>query len=416
MSIDAGVLDGDAEFYVINAGTDQEERFRRVTGPLGRWDKDGLKPWASGLAAKGAFDELPALVNAMLEPDCGRTYSRCGTEHDWNVKCPDCRCRVCRPCVVRYLRDRHEAESHRRTDEGTRVHITANHWATTGVWLQPDEDIRVYVESFKRWVAEFGLTPRDFELLEARVLNRTHMYAGTLDAAFWLTRGRSKLMDDELDRLTPDGQPRVQRALVLADYKSREKEDRRLFMDQPLQLAGYRNGEALRLKDGTEVPMLQVDACAIIQIRPDKTEFELVLAEEPEFAAFLNLLAADQWALERGKRAIGAHTFKYAPSVVKARAADSRRAKAAAKRQPMPEETLGGPVRLEVATDGVVVFDTSLPVIEVTVEAGPTPAERGARAAAAARGGYARTGHIMEALRDSHAPGARAAQPDEPPF
>ena len=415
MSIDMGVLDGDAEFYIIGAGTDHEERFRRVTGPLGRWDKDGLKPWASGLAAKGAFDELPSLVNAMLEPDCNRTYGRCAIEHDWNAKCPDCRCRVCRPCLVRWMRDRHEAESHRRTDEGTRVHIVANHWAASGVWLQPDEDTRPYVESFQRWVAEFGLQPGDFELLEARVLNRTHMYAGTLDAAFWLNRGRSKPMDDELDRLTPDGQPRVQRALVLADYKSREKADRRLFMDQPLQLAGYRNGETLRIKDGTEVPMLQVDACAIIQIRPDATTFELVLAEEPEFAAFLNLLAADQWALERGKKAIGAHTFKYAPSVAKLRAADSRRrAKAAAKRQPMPDETPGEPVRLEVTTDGAITFSTP---IEATIETGPTPAERGARAAAAARNGYANTGHILESLRDAHAPRAvRVQQSDELPF
>lgn len=421
MSLDSGMLDGDKQYYIINAGTDREERFRRVTGPLGRWDKDGLIPWAGGLAGKGAFDELPSLVNAMLEPECGRTYGRCATEHDWNVKCPDCRCRVCRPCLVRWMRDRHEAESHRRSDEGTRVHILVGHWASTGVWLVPDPDIAVYVESFKRWVAAFGLQPSDFELLEARVLNRTHRYAGTLDAALWLTRGRSKEMDDELDRLTQDGQPRVQKALVLIDYKSRENEGRQLYLEQPLQLAGYRYGETLRLKDGTEIPMVAVDACAIVQIRPDGTSFELVLAEEPEFATFLSLLAADEWALERGKRAIGARTFKYAPSIVKMRAADSRRVRSEAKRNPVPEETLGEPaqspggVKLDIRTDGAVV-------IEATIEAPPddSSAARGARAAAAARGAHARTGHILRELRDSHAGvpqgRERASQPEEPPF
>lgn len=419
------MLDGDAQFYIINAGTDQEERFRRVTGPLGRWDKDGLLPWAGGLAAKGAFDILPALVNSILVPECGRSYHPECDDHDWRVKCAQCRCRECTPCLTRYLRDRHVAESRRRTDEGTRVHVIVGHWASTGVWLAPDEDIVPYVDSAKRFFEEYGIQPEDFELFEARIINRKHGYAGTLDTAIWFTRGRSKAMDDILDRLTQDGQPRVQRALILVDYKSREKPDRAIFLDMPLQLAAYRNGEVLRLKDGTEVPMVTVHAAAIVQIRPEETSLELVLAEQPEFDTFLKLLAADGWALERGKKAIGARTWSYAPSVAKLRAADQRRAKAAAKRtQPMPEETLGGGVKLGVTTSGAVVFSQPItspePLIEATIEAPPddSPAARGARAAAAARGSYARNGHILESLRDSHAPKSAAirTQSDEPPF
>lgn len=370
----------DGRFYVLFGGTDREERFRSVTAATGRWDKDGLVAWSGLLSATEATEILPQLVAALSIDDCGRTYNRCSIEHDWNVKCPECRCRECQRCLIRHMRDRHVAESARRSDEGTRVHEIVGHWAATGIWMVPDDDIAVYIHSFKVFVEEYGLRPEDWEMAEARVINRVYMYAGTLDAMVHLYRGRTKATDDILDRLTADGRPRVDHALVLVDYKSREKLDRAVFMDMPLQLSGYRYAETIVLADGTELPMLRVDATAIIQIRPDKTQFILVLAEEPEFAAFLNLLGADSWALERGKRAIQANTFKFAPSVTKLRQADQRRAKKeadrlAAERGETPDEA--SPVVAEVKGAA-----TPAPVP-------PTPAERGARAAKAVGRGVA---------------------------
>jgi hypothetical protein len=369
---------GDGRFYLLFAGTEREERFRSVTAATGRWDKDGLKIWAAGLSANEAFEVLPSLVAALVTPDCGRSWhTRCSIEHDWNVRCPDCRCRECQQCLVRHMRDRHHAESKRRSDEGTRVHEIVGHWATTGIWMVPDDDIAVYIHSFKAFVAEYGLTPEDWEMTEARVINREYMYAGTLDAMVHLYRGRTKATDDILDRLTAEGQPRVQHALVLVDYKSREKLDRAVFLDMPLQLAGYRFAQTIVLKDGTELPMLKVDAAAIIQIRPDKTQFVLVLAEEPEFAAFLNLLGADDWALVRGKRAIEANTFKYAESVTKLRQADQRRA--AKERKQL--EAAAAAAGEWVAEPAPVATET--PAAATPAPSAPTAAERGARAAAA---------------------------------
>ena len=356
----------DGRFYVLNAGTDREERFRSVTAPLGRWDKDDLKTWAGLLAGRAAFDEIVALNAALLIPDCGRTYHPGCDMHGWDVSCPDCRCKKCEPCMVRWMRDRHIAESKRRTDEGSRVHEIVNHWAATGYWLVPDPDIEVYVKSFREFVKEYGIRPEDYELLEARVINREHKYAGTLDAALHIHRDRTQASFDLMDRITGEGTVRLDTALVLVDYKSREKPDRAVYMDQSLQLAGYRYGETLVLKDGTELPMFAVDATAIIQIRPDKTTFELMLAEQPEFEAFLALLKADAWALERGKRAIGARTFSYGAAVKKMRERDSRQRRAQAKRE--EQAAAAAPEVAEQAT-------------------GDTPAARGARAAAAARRG-----------------------------
>lgn len=373
--ITAEVPEKEGGYYLIG-----DERFRSVTAALEVWNKDALKIWSAGLAATAAFDELPRLVNALLTPECGRTYHDRCKDHDWIERCPQCRCDACQPCVTKWLRDRFVAESARRLDEGTRIHYAIKQWVLTGYWIAVDPDIQVYIASFKAFVVEYGLLPTDWELAEARVVNRTYGYAGTLDGALWFHRDRSKASFDLLDRLTPDGAERVQKALILVDYKSREKEDRAIFNDNPLQLGGYRYAEVLVLADGSELPMLQVDAAAIIQVRPDRTTVELVLAEEPEFATFLSVLAGDEWAQERGKRAIGARTHSYAPSVVKLRAADSRRAKAAAEKA-APSTAVDKPVD------------------------NPTPAERGARAAAAARRPDA--GQVWSGLSNQHDPPAR---------
>lgn len=400
----------DGRFYVLFAGTDREERFRSVTAPLSRWDKDDLKTWAGLLAGRGAFDEIVALNQALTTPDCGRTYHPGCDMHGWDVSCPDCRCKKCEPCMVRWMRDRHMAESKRRTDEGTRIHEIVNHWAATGIWLVPDPDIKVYIDSFRAFVKEYGIRPEDYELLEARVINRTHGYAGTLDAAVHIFRDRTQASFDLMDRITGDAETRLDQALVLVDYKSREKPERAVYMDQSLQLAGYRYGETLILKDGTEIPMFAVDATAIIQIRPDKTTVELMLTEEPEFEAFLALLDADLWALERGKRAIGARTFSYGPAVKRMRERESRqrtaqRKKAAAElakqHTPVDDYTCGcghevdGFTAPEIAREKLYethitpVAGVPMPQPAAQQEAAPadTPAERGKRAAAAARRG-----------------------------
>ena len=367
-------------YYLIG-----DERFRSVTAALEVWNKDALKIWSAGLTAAAAFDELPRLVNALLTPDCGRSYHERCKDHDWIERCPQCRCDACQPCVTRWLRDRQVAESARRLDEGTRIHYAIKQWVLTGYWIAVDADIQVYIESFKAFVVEYGLLPTDWELAEAKVVNRTYGYAGTLDGALWFHRNRSKAAFDLMDRLTLDGQPRVEKALILVDYKSREKEDRAVFNDNPLQLAPYRFAEVLVLADGTEVEMLKVDATAIIQVRPDKTTVELVLAEDPEFATFLSVLAGDEWAQERGKRAIGARTHSYAPSVVKLRAADSRRAKVLADKAAVGTEASSTPVDKPVDN--------------------PTPAERGARAAAATR--RADAGQVWSDLSNQHESPAR---------
>lgn len=365
----------DGRYYIYRPGQPDERRLRSVTAPLGRWEKDGLKIWSALLAGQAAFDELPSLVAALALNECGRSWHPACQTHGWDVSCPECRCKRCEPCLLRWMRDRHLAESSRRSDEGSRVHEVVGHWAATGVWLTPDEAIAPYIKTFREFVREYGLKPQDWELLEARVVNLAYGYAGTLDAAIHIYRDRSKAAYDLLDRLTPEGGQRLDHALLLVDYKSREKPGRQLYLDQPLQLAGYRFAELLVLKDGTELPMFQVDGCAIIQIRPDATTMELVLAEEPELATFISLLQADEWALERGKAAIGARTFSYNESVKKLRERDSRQRRAAEKRAASGTEAKAAGETPKSSGTATETTEAATP--------GLTPEERGKRAAAA---------------------------------
>jgi hypothetical protein len=213
--------DGGQSLYALtHPTTGAEERFTRVTSPLEPVAKSALIPWASGLAAKAAYAQLPRLVASMLATPCGRTYNRC--EHDFKAKCADCPCLDCQECLVRYLRDRHLAESYRRSDEGTRFHQVAASWIKTGMFVPYEPDIEPYIATFRRFIEELDLTPKSFEWAEAIVVNRTHEYAGQCDAGLWLIRGTSVQVDDLLDRLTLEGQPRRDKALLLGDWKTRE--------------------------------------------------------------------------------------------------------------------------------------------------------------------------------------------------
>jgi hypothetical protein len=322
---------GQSSVYVLVAPDGTEERLIRVTSPLEPVAKNALIPWSARLAANAAYAELPRLVTSMLLPGCGRTYHRC--EHDYTVKCDSCPCLDCQTCMTRFLADRHLAETYRRSDEGTRFHRFVNGWIQTGHWPQYDPDLAPYVATFRRFIDDYDLAPESFEWSESIVVNRTHGYAGTCDAGVWVRRNPAKPATvDLLDRLTNEGMPRTQEALVMGDWKTREAEGRQPFRDMALQLAGYCHAEWMRLPDGSELPMPSVHATAVLQIRPDGHDVILTLCGEPEFRGFLGFLQGHRWELDRGAAAISARTFKYASSVARERARDGARRRAAEKR------------------------------------------------------------------------------------
>lgn len=280
------------------------EKFDSVTTILDLIDKMALKIWAGMVAADFAVDHLPQLLAAQLVPECGNTFNRCYSKHGPNVRCERCPCGDCDRCWWRRVAWRHEYESKRRAQEGTEVHEAIDFWIASGgrvMSIRPE--VQPYFDSFLQFARDYGLQPNNqpgvrgsWEQTEVTLLNREYMYAGTSDGAIHLTRtttGSAEIVD----RLGGG-----KGALVRLDYKSREKEDERLYYDMPLQGVAYERARIALLRDGREVQAPQTDGRAILQLRPGGYSFKLMLSDDDVFVAFLGVLTAYRWINGPGKK------------------------------------------------------------------------------------------------------------------
>jgi len=348
------------------------ERFISITTALRSVNKKALVFWAAGLAAQSALDELPRLISATLTKPCERTFNRC--QHDWQVRCVECPCGQCPPCVGKWLRDRHIAESSRRVDEGTRVHDVIEHWVLSGgEALGHDEDIDPYVEQFWTFIADYGLTPDSWQMSEATVINRDYGYAGTLDQIIEFKADASPKAAELCARVALGAGS----VLLLGDNKTREDAAHELnekkaafYPDHALQCAAYRNATAVLLPDGQEEPLPRVGGAFILQLRPDGYELRLVVADDRTFGAFLSVLALAKWQWEYATASVSTKAFPK-PRVVSsaavldpsipltgtgrsAKAAPAKKTtarKATAPREPKPTSaTLSDTAKLQSAT------------------------------------------------------------------
>lgn len=310
------MLSADRRYYQWGEG-ENLERYLRVSTALDLvGEGDGLMRWATGLSAEAALDVLPKLIRATRIKDCGRTHSRCGSGpngHDYRIRCTACPCTECAPCLQLWVANRHYYESSRRAEEGTRVHDVTEHWILTGGEIKPhDEDIAIYVKQWLGWVADYGLTPDSWEMSEATVVNRQYGYAGTLDGILTIRADATVLAADLVAKIlqVPPSQTAGRTVKVIADLKSREKEEAKLFADMALQQTGYRNAETVRLRDGREFPLPPTDGAIIVQVRPDGYLCRPVASDDATFGAFLSALSYAKWHIDSATASVSSRTFK----------------------------------------------------------------------------------------------------------
>lgn len=141
-------------------------------------------------------------------------------------------------------------------NRGTEVHRLAEHLAAGEKVDVPDE-LAGHVESYVRFLDEWDVTP---VLLERPVFNRAFSYAGTLDLVADLADGTRRLIDVKTNRSGP-------------------------FPEVALQLAAYRFAECY-LDEEAEIPMPEVDACAVCWVRADGYELVPVTAGETQLRMF----------------------------------------------------------------------------------------------------------------------------------
>jgi len=280
------------------------ERFDSVTTILDLVDKAALKIWAGMVAADYAVDNLPAIWAAQVTPPCGNTFNKCHLKHGRGSSCERCPCGRCERCWWRRVAWRHEAESNRRSQEGTEVHEAINAWILGGgSQISLRSEVRPYMDQFHQWVTDYGLHPNgpegagSWEQTEVTLLNRQHGYAGTSDGAVWIRRGASRLADEFLDRVGGGDAE-----LIRVDYKTREKPDERLYYDMPLQAVAYERCRVAMLPDGQEFPAPSTWARAVLQLRPESYTFKAMLSDDDAFVAFLGVLTTYRWINGVGKK------------------------------------------------------------------------------------------------------------------
>lgn len=140
---------------------------------------------------------------------------------------------------------------------GTEVHALAERYVK-GEEVEVPEHLAPYVEGYAAYVEDWRPESLHEELV---VASREHNIAGTLDS---------------ISKIPGKG-------LCLVDYKT----SNRVYGDHALQVAAYRHMEVYLDAEGNEHPMIPVDECLILHIKPHDYELIPVQADEVAFRKFL---------------------------------------------------------------------------------------------------------------------------------
>lgn len=125
----------------------------------------------------------------------------------------------------------------------------------------PDE-LRGHCESYVDFLNAHDVEP---VLVEATIVSYKYGYAGTLDLIAWLTH------------------PEDGRQLWLLDLKSNEKG---IFPETALQLAGYRFAEFYLDDNGKEQPMIPVERTGAVLVNADRAQLIPTISTENQLRTF----------------------------------------------------------------------------------------------------------------------------------
>lgn len=245
-------------------------KLRSVTTILGQgFPKPELVFWSANLTAADAFDTLPRLVRASLNPEAKEEA------YDW-------------------LRKGHIRKKEERGDVGTAVHdlIEAKVLGEPiPEALLADPEMAPYVDHFLRFVDDWQIT---FEASEMVVANYEHGYAGRLDYML-----RSPIIA-ELLKVAAN-------TLFMGDTKTGgELDEKGVYPEAGAQMAGYRKAEVCWLRDGNKVSMPPTHSTGIVlHLRPEGYRVMPLLCDDAVFAAFLHVQQVAEFKRVLSKSVVG---------------------------------------------------------------------------------------------------------------
>lgn len=235
-----------------------KEIFPSVTTILGILDKGGLPYWYGKQSAIRALELIPLL-------------RRAGTRR----MCEDGSCGMCVSCLLAMIQRAGSEEAERAADRGRRFHVVARHYGVSGEIIEHDEDIEPQVAMFQEFARRHEVVVLD---TEATIINRSHGYAGTLDAV--VTCG---WMPPKWEHLI--GTP------MIIDYKT--KRSKGAYDWYAYQLAAYQRGETILEEDGAESPLTpsSPDWALSLTISADNWHLRPCDISDETFARFARILS-----------------------------------------------------------------------------------------------------------------------------
>ena len=212
-----------------------------VTTILGNLPKDALINWAANATAEAAVDLWDDLT--LLSPS---------------------------KRLERLKKARYE-EKDAAARRGTEVHAIGEK-LVAGETVEVPVELEGHAAAYARLLDEFKVEP---VAVEFGIGHYKYGYAGSGDL----------IADVQL--------PRVGHKRLLIDLKTNKSG---IFGETAMQLAAYRYAEVL-LADDTEPerPMIEVDGCAAVHIRPDGAELIPVTADDAVFRSFLYLIQVSEF-------------------------------------------------------------------------------------------------------------------------
>ena len=239
---------GNSRFYVDPLNDNL--KLPSVTSVMNALAKPALKFWAAKKTAEAAVEEFGTVALMVGQ---GKTEG-----------------------AIDYLKRAPQRSSGPASKLGSEVHDICDRIAKGEDIKRVHPDHQGFLDRFTKWIKDFEV---GFMESEITVWSDTHGYAGTLDAICMI-----------------DGE------VVILDWKTGASG---VWPDVALQLNAYANADCILEPDGTRRDIPNIEAAAVLHLRPEAAQLYPVRLGEDVFDVFKALLVSDEWQREISKTVLG---------------------------------------------------------------------------------------------------------------
>lgn len=223
---------GGSRFYIDP--DDGAVKVPGVTSVVGMLPKDFLRYWAAKEVAQTAVDNLPTVLQMILNEQS--------------------------EAAVDFLKKAPDRNTRKAADTGTAAHDLFERMAKGETLGRVHPDLEPFVRHFDEYLR---LVKPEYHFMEETVWSDTHKYAGSFDA-FASIDGEKVWIDNKTTRSG-------------------------IHAEVGIQLAAYRYADHILRSDGSRVPMPKADGAAVLHVRPEGWKLVPVRADEKMFEIFLHL-------------------------------------------------------------------------------------------------------------------------------